>query len=576
MALIPGLAALPAEGSQNASFLPGRGQIRERLITAGIILLCLLISIPVLTIAGSLGRDSGGVWQHLLDTLLWSYIGQSLVLMGGVGVLVLVLGIIPAWLVTMTRFPGSRMLEWALVLPLAMPAYIIAYTYTGMLDITGPVQTWIREWTGLAFGEYWFPDIRSMGGAITMLALVLYPYVYLLSRMAFLEQSVCVLEVSRTLGAGPLTAFRRVALPLARPAIVAGLALVLMETLADYGTVQYFGLSTFTTGIFRTWFGMGSPTAAAQLSAVLMTFILVLVLTEQWSRNRSRYFHTSNRYSRIPQPRLRGWKAWTALLACALPVLAGFVIPVFQLVLWALQSWSVIDRDDFIELTFNSLRLAAMAAVIVLTLALVVAYLKRLRPGLLMRSVFRVLGLGYAIPGTVIAVGILIPFAAFDNGVDSFMRSHFDLSSGLLLSGTLVAVLFAYVVRFLPIAMNTLDAGLGKIKPTMDDAGRSMGYTAWQLLRRIHIPMLRGSLLTAALLVFVDVLKELPATLILRPFNFNTLAIRTYELANQERLAEAAVSALMIVLAGIIPVIILSLSISGSRPGYDKPRRQGS
>lgn len=576
MALIPGLAPLPGEGPRNESFLPGRGQIRDRLTTAGIILLCLLISIPVLTIAVSLGRDSGGVWQHLLDTLLWSYIGQSLVLMGGVGLLVLALGIIPAWLVTMTRFPGSRILEWALVLPLAMPAYIIAYTYTGMLDITGPVQTWIREWTGLTFGEYWFPDIRSMGGAITMLALVLYPYVYLLSRMAFLEQSVCVLEVSRTLGAGPLAAFRRVALPLARPAIVAGLALVLMETLADYGTVQYFGLSTFTTGIFRTWFGMGSPTAAAQLSAVLMTFILVLVLTEQWSRNRSRYFHTSNRYSRIPQPRLRGWKAWISLLACALPVLAGFLIPVFQLVLWALQSWSVIDRDDFIELTFNSLRLAAMAAVIVLTLAMLVAYLKRLRPGILMRSVFRVLGLGYAIPGTVIAVGILIPFAAFDNGVDSFMRSRFDFSSGLLLSGTLIAVLFAYVVRFLPVAMNTLDAGLGKIKPTMDDAGRSMGYTAWQLLRRIHIPMLRGSLLTAALLVFVDVLKELPATLILRPFNFNTLAIRTYELANQERLAEAAVSALMIVLAGIIPVIILSLSISGSRPGYDKPRRQGT
>lgn len=576
MALIPGLAALPGEGSQNTSFLSGRGQIRERLTTAGIILLCLLISIPVLTIAVSLGRDSGGVWQHLLDTLLWSYIGQSLVLMGGVGLSVLVLGIIPAWLVTMTRFPGSRILEWALVLPLAMPAYIIAYTYTGMLDITGPVQTWIREWTGLAFGEYWFPDIRSMGGAITMLALVLYPYVYLLSRMAFLEQSVCVLEVSRTLGAGPLSAFRRVALPLARPAIVAGLALVLMETLADYGTVQYFGLSTFTTGIFRTWFGMGSPTAAAQLSAVLMGFILVLVLTEQWSRNRSRYFHTSSRYSRLPQPRLRGWKASAALLACALPVLAGFLIPVFQLSLWALQSWSVIDRDDFVELTFNSLRLAAMAAVIVLTLAMLVAYLKRLRPGILMRSVFRVLGLGYAIPGTVIAVGILIPFAAFDNGVDTFMRSSFDVSTGLLLSGTLVAVLFAYVVRFLPVAMNTLDAGLGKIKPTMDDAGRSMGYTAWQLLRRIHIPMLRGSLLTAALLVFVDVLKELPATLILRPFNFNTLAIRTYELANQERLAEAAVSALMIVLAGIIPVIILSLSISGSRPGYDKPRRQGS
>ncbi|MGM0633028.1 MAG: ABC transporter permease [Pseudomonadota bacterium] len=570
MALIPGLT-VPGTSSHTGVSVSGNAQFRDRFTVAGIIILCLLISIPVLTIVSSLGRDSDGVWSHLFDTLLFEYIGQSLLLMGGVGVLVLFLGIGPAWLVTMTRFPGSRMLEWALVLPLAMPAYIIAYTYTGMLDITGPLQTWIRDWTGLAFGEYWFPDIRSMGGAVTMLALVLYPYVYLLSRMAFLEQSVCVLEVSRTLGAGPVTAFRRIALPLARPAIVAGLALVLMETLADYGTVQYFGLSTFTTGIFRTWFGMGSPTAASQLSAVLMMFILFLVVTEQWSRNRSRYFHTSSRYSRLPQTRLRGGKALLALVACGLPVLAGFVIPVIQLVSWALQSWSVIDRGDFVELTVNSLRLAAMAAVIVLTLALLVAYLKRLRPGMLMRSVFRVLGMGYAIPGTVIAVGILIPFAAFDNGVDSFMRDRFDTSTGLLLSGTLIAVLFAYVVRFLPVAMNTLDAGLGKIRPTMDDAGRSMGYSPWQLLRRIHIPMLRGSLLTASLLVFVDVLKELPATLILRPFNFNTLAIRTYELANQERLAEAAVSALMIVLAGIIPVIILSLSISGSRPGYDKP-----
>lgn len=572
MALVPGLAPLPGGEPYAGNRLQDEGQFRDRLTTVAIILLCLLVSIPVLTIAFSVAQDSDGVWRHLLDTLLWDYVGQSLLLMSGVGVLVLLLGIVPAWLVTMTRFPGSRILEWALVLPLAMPAYIIAYTYTGMLDITGPVQTWIRDWTGLAFGEYWFPQIHSMGGAITMLSLVLYPYVYLLSRMAFLEQSVCVLEVSRTLGAGPVTAFRRVALPLARPAIVAGLALVLMETLADYGTVQYFGLSTFTTGIFRTWFGMGSATAAAQLSAVLMAFILVLVLTEQWSRNRSRYFHTSSRYSRLPQPQLTGWKGLAALLVCGLPVLAGFVIPVVQLVLWAVESWAVINRDDFLSLVFNSLRLAVMAAVIVLTLALLVAYLKRLRPGLLMSGVFRVLGLGYAIPGTVIAVGILIPFAAFDNGVDSIMRSHFDVSTGLLLSGTLVAVLFAYVVRFLPVAMNTLDAGLGKIRPTMDDAGRSMGYTAWQLLRRIHIPMLRGSLLTAALLVFVDVLKELPATLILRPFNFNTLAIRTYELANQERLAEAASSALMIVLAGIIPVIILSLSISGSRPGHDKSR----
>jgi iron(III) transport system permease protein len=534
-----------------------------------IIALCVLLSIPVLSVFSAIGSDSDGVWRHLVDTLLWSYIGQSLGLMTGVGLLVLILGVAPAWLVTMTRFPGSRWLEWALVLPLAMPAYIIAYTYTGMLDVTGPVQAFIRDSFGLRYGDYWFPQIRSMGGAITMLALVLYPYVYLLSRMAFIEQSVCVLEVSRTLGAGPWRAFFRVAVPLARPAIIAGLALVLMETLADYGTVQYFGLSTFTTGIFRTWFGMGSATAAAQLSALLMLFILILVVTEQWSRNKARYHHTSTRYSRIKRIPLSGWRMTAALLVCLIPVLCGFLIPLLQLSWWAWDTRALVDFSVFGTLIGNSLKLASIAAVIALTLGLGISYAKRLQPGILMRSATRILGLGYAIPGTVIAVGVLVPFAWFDNTLDAWMRKTFDVSTGLLISGTLVAVIFAYVVRFLPVALNTVDAALGKIKPSMDDAGRSMGLGPFTILRRIHIPMLRGSLLTASLLVFVDVLKELPATLILRPFNFNTLAIRTYELANQERLTEAAASALAIVLAGIIPVIIISLSISASRPGHD-------
>ncbi|MEX0964704.1 MAG: iron ABC transporter permease [Pseudohongiellaceae bacterium] len=535
-----------------------------------ILLLCAVLSLPVLTIFLSVGSDSDGVWQHLYDTLLLEYISQSLVLMLGVGCLVLVLGVIPAWLVTMSRFPGSRMLEWALVLPLAIPAYIIAYTYTGMLDVGGPVQSAIREWFDLSYGEYWFPAVRSTGGAIVMLSLVLYPYVYLLSRVAFLEQSVCVLEVSRTLGATPTRTLFRIAIPLARPAIVAGLALVLMETLADYGTVQYFGLSVFTTGIFRTWFGMGSSTAAAQLSVVLMLFILGLVLAEHWSRQQARYHHTSNKYSRLPQLQLHGWKKLAAMIFCLLPLIAGFLIPFTQLLFWTIETWALIDRSAFLTLFLNSVKLATIAAAVALLLGLCIAYGKRLHPSLPVRTGFRVLGLGYAIPGTVIAVGVLIPFAWLDNTVDSWMRQQFDISTGLLLSGSLVAVVFAYTVRFLPVAMNTIDAGLGKIKPAMDDVGKSLGMGPGRILRKVHIPMLQTSLLTGALLVFVDVLKELPATLILRPFNFSTLAIRTYELANQERLAEAASSALMIVLAGIIPVIILSLSISRSRPGNDQ------
>ncbi len=541
----------------------------SRLPMLGILLLCLLLSVPVLTILTSITSSSDGVWQHLYDTVLGDYVTHSLTLLVGVGLAVLVLGIGPAWLVTMTRFPGSRILEWALVLPLAMPAYIIAYTYTGMLDIGGPLQVWIRETFEVRFGDYWFPNVRSLAGAVAMLSLVLYPYVYLLSRTAFLEQSVCVLEVSRTLGASPWQAFTRVAMPLARPAIIAGLSLVLMETLADYGTVQYFGVSAFTTGIFRTWFGLGSLTAAAQLAAVLLIFILFLVMTENWSRQKARYHHTSNKYSRLPQIPLTGWKRVAAMIYCFLPVLLGFLIPFIQLSLWAMDTWHLVDKDSFFTLFMNSLELASITAIIALLLGVFITYSKRLRPTLPLRSIVRVMGLGYAIPGTVIAVGVLIPFAWFDNTLDAWMREHFDISTGLLLSGTLIAVVFAYLVRFLPVALNTLDAGLGKIKPTMDDVGRSMGLNPLQILRRVHVPLLQGSLLTASLLVFVDVLKELPATLILRPFNFNTLAIRTYELANQERLAEASSSALMIVLAGIIPVIILSKSISRSRPGHD-------
>lgn len=566
------LSEAPQEGASSRL----RSGIQAHWVAVAILLLCILLSIPILTILFSIGSASDGVWEHLYSTVLGDYVLHSLGLMVGVGLAVLVIGIGPAWLVTMTRFPGSRMLEWALVLPLSIPAYIIAYTYTGMLDIGGPVQSWIRETFSIRYGDYWFPQVRSLGGAITMLSLVLYPYVYLLSRMAFLEQSVCVLEVSRTLGASPWRAFTRVAVPLARPAIIAGLSLVLMETLADYGTVQYFGVSAFTTGIFRTWFGLGSPTAAAQLAAVLMIFILVLVLAEHWSRNKARYHHTSNRYTRLPQIELRGWKRAAAMVYCILPVLLGFVIPFIQLALWALETWHLIDRDGFITLFTNSLKLASITALLALLLGLFITYSKRMRPTLMLRSTVRILGLGYAIPGTVIAVGVLIPFAWFDNTVDAWMREHFEISTGLLISGTLVAVVFAYLVRFLPVALNTLDAGLGKIRPTMDDAGRSMGLRPWQILRRVHVPIMRGSLLTASLLVFVDVLKELPATIILRPFNFNTLAIRTYELANQERLAEAACSALMIVLAGIIPVIILSQTISRSRPGHDSKQPSGS
>lgn len=525
--------------------------------------LALLFSAPLFTVIWLGLQSSGDNWQHLQQTVLPDYISNSLTLMLGVATGSLLLGVSSAWLTSMCRFPGRKLLQWALLLPLAMPAYIVAYTYTGMLDFAGPVQSFIREITNWGYGDYWFPEVRSLSGAIVVMSLVLYPYVYLMARAAFLEQSVCVLEVSRSLGNTPWQSFMRVALPLARPAIVAGLSLALMETLADYGTVAYFGVDVFTTGIFRTWFGMGDSASAARLASLLLLFVFSLVMLERFSRRKARYHLTSNRLHQAAEYRLRGWRAWSATLICLLPVALGFLLPALQLGWWSWLTRETID-SRFIELTLNSFALALAAAVLALLLALVLGYGRRIlpRPMLLLSS--RIAAMGYAVPGTVIAVGIIIPLAWFDNQLDAWMRAYFDVSTGLLLSGTLFALLFAYSVRFLAVSLQSVEAGLGKIKPSMDDAARSLGYRASQTLWYIHMPLMRRSLLTAVLIVFVDVMKELPATLILRPFNFNTLAVRAFELASDERLAESASAALMIVLAGLIPVILLSRSISRS------------
>ena len=536
---------------------------------AGVILVALVLALPVLVVFGFVFQPAGEVWRHLADTVLQDYVTNSVLLLLGVGAGTLFGGVASAWLCSMCQFPGRRVFEWALLLPMAIPAYIIAYTYTGMLDFAGPVQTGLRELFGWSYGDYWFPQIRSLGGAIIMLSLVLYPYVYLLARAAFLEQSICVLEVGRTLGAGAWTGFFRIALPLARPAVIAGLSLALMEALADYGTVQYFGVATFTTGIFRTWFGLGDAAAAAQLAAMMMSVVFLLIVLERWSRRQARYHHTTGRYRHLPRYRLEGRHAAAAFGLCLLPLLFGFLLPAGQLLAWAVQTAESTLDAEFLRLVWHSLGLALAAALLALLFGLFMAYGKRLRGSLGVAAAVRVAGMGYAVPGTVIAVGVLIPFAWIDNRIDAWMRDSFDISTGLILSGTLAALLFAYTVRFLAVSLQTVEAGLGKIKFSMDDAARSLGLSPNQVLTRIHMPIMRGSLLTALLLVFVDVLKELPATLILRPFNFNTLAVRAFELASDERLAESSTAALAIVLVGIIPVILLSRSITRSRPGHD-------
>lgn len=528
-----------------------------------VLALVVAAAFPVASVAWHLTAPSGEVWEHLAATVLPIYLANSLWLMLGVGFGVSVGGIGTAWLVTMCRFPGSRVLEWALLLPMAMPAYVVAYTYTGLLDYPGPVQSTLRA----AFGwtsprDYWFPEIRSLGGAAAVMSMVLYPYVYMLARSAFLSQSVCVLEASRTLGRTPLKSFFQVALPLARPAIVTGIALALMETLNDFGTVHYFAVDTFTTGIYRTWLGMGQPAVAAQLGAVLMVFILGLLIAERTSRGSRRFHHTTGRYRHLAQLRLHGWKAPAAMIFCFLPIVLGFLLPAGILGSWALNL-GVAEAlgDGFGTLTLNSLILAALAGAAAVAAGLVLAYAQRLRPSRLVRAGVRAASLGYAVPGSVIAVGAMVPLTRFDH----LLAGH--LGTGLILTGGIAALVYAYLVRFLAIATNGIESALSKVTPNIEAASRSLGQSPLGTLRHVHLPMIRGGLMTAGLLVFVDVMKELPATLIMRPFNFDTLATRAFTLASDERLSHAAAPALAIVLAGLIPVMLLTRAIRQSRPG---------
>ena len=525
----------------------------------------LLIALPLITVISFVAYPAGDVWQHLLQTVLKDYVINSLLLAAGVAVGTTLIGVSTAWLTTVCDFPGRSWMTWALLLPLAMPAYIIAYTYTGMLDYAGPVQFVLREVFDVGEGAYWFPEIRSLGGAIVMLSLVLYPYVYLLARAAFLEQSVAIIDASRTLGYGPWASFFFVSVPIARPAIVAGVSLALMETLADYGTVQYFGISTFTTGIFRTWFGLGDTIAAAQLSALLMGFVLTLLVIERWSRSRMRFHRVGQRLDRVSSVRLWGWRSVVATLFCVLVLALGLLLPAVQLGIWFLRTAATMVDETFMRLVINTVSLAAITAIVTVGLSIFLGYGGRLHPTPLVRSAIRIAGMGYALPGTVIAVGVMLPFAWMDNALNALLEQQFGISPGLLLSGTLAALLFGYVVRFLAVSLSTFESGLSGIRPTMDDSARSLGYKPLALVWRIHVPLLRGSLLTAMLLVFVDVMKELPATLVLRPFNFNTLAVRAFELASDERLADSSTAALAIVFTGVIPVILLSRWIDTGR-----------
>jgi len=527
-----------------------------------------IILLPLGTIIVlALGSDEN-VWPHLLQTVLPHALADTLMLMGGVSLLSLLLGTSAAWLVTMYRFPGRGLFDRLLVLPLAMPTYIVAYCYVELLDYSGPIQVMLRALFGWnSARDYWFPEIRTLGGCVLVLSSVLYPYVYLSARASFAQQSVCVLEVARTLGQTPIGAFHRVALPLARPALAAGVALTLMECLNDLGAAQYLGVQTLTVSIYTTWLQHSNLAGAAQIALVALLLVLALLLGERAARGGARVHHTTGRYRSIPFSDLAGWRAYLVAAACSVPVIAGFILPLLVLLAQASTYLSEALLLGFWRAVRNSITVAGAAAISTVCLGLALVYARRLTEQALVRAVVPLASLGYALPGTVLAIGLLLPLAAFDNAFDQVLRAAFGISSGLVLSGSLFIVVLAYTLRFLAIALGSLEAGFEKLSPNLDAVARTLGETALSSLRRVHVPLLVPALGAAALLVFVDGMKELPATLLLRPFNFETLATLAYSYAALEQFERAALGALTIVLIGLVPVLLLHQAVAGGRAG---------
>ena len=524
-----------------------------------------VLAVPVLAIFWSVTQDSDGIWEHLAATVLSDYVSNTLVLSAGVGFGTLLIGVTTAWLVTTCRFPLSRILRWALVLPLAIPTYLSAYALTDLFQFSGPVQSWLREVSGWERQDYWFPEVRSLPGAIVILTLGLYPYVYLAARAGFASQSASVIEVSRTLGIGFWGRLFRVTLPLARPSIFAGLILVLMETLAEFGAVDYCAVDTFSTGIYRTWMSRGSHTAAAQLSVCLLCVAGLLYVTELLARRSARFHHATQRTRAADLTRLRFGHGCLAVLLCLAPILAGFVFPVGRFIMLSIESGDARASELLGDLISNSLLVGVLAVGATVTTGFLLSCLRRRTQSVATAIAVQIAGMGYAIPGGVIAIGVLGPVWFLEDGLLALIERYTDWTPGLFLSGTLVAVLVGYQVRFLAVPLNVIGAGFARIPPAMDHAARTLGSSSVGVLRRVHLPLLGSSLVSAALLVFVDVLKELPATLILRPFDFDTLSVRVYHLASDERLAEASTSALAIVAVGLVPVVLLTRILEGHR-----------
>ncbi len=527
--------------------------------SVGAVLVVMVVLAPVISVLWIALTPTENIWPHLMSTVMPRYLGNTLVLMLGVAAVTAGLGTGTAWLVTMYRFPGRGWLDVALLFPMAIPAYVGAYALVDFLEYAGPLQAGMRAAFGWSSAQdYWFPEIRARGPAVIVLSGALFPYVYLLARAAFRETSAEAYETARALGCGPWALFWRVGLPMARPAIATGVALVMMETVADYGTVQHFGVQTLTTGIFSTWLNGGNAGGAAQIAGVVLLLIFALVALERLSRRRARFFRTS-RAARPVQPKvLTGMRAGLASLACLIPFGIGFLLPVAVMAKLSVANLDVWADPGLGAALVNTLMVGGIAAIVTVGAALFLVYGLRMMGREVARWVLPVTALGYAAPGAVLALGLLIPLAAFDNWLADGIEGVTGVDPGLILTGTSAAIVLAYVVRFFGVAQGAVDTAFGRVSPNMPMAARSLGRTAGGALQAVYLPLMRGSVATALLIVFVDCVKELPATLLLRPFNFNTLSTRVFELASLERLGEAAPAALLVMGVGLIAVIALA------------------
>lgn len=539
--------------------------LTDRLLKWGALLAASICLLPMIAVVIAAAMGTTDTLRHLADTVLLRYTLTTLYLVLIVMVGTAVIGTGAAWLVTMTRFPGRGVLEVMLALPFAFPAYVMGFAYTDFLDHPGAVQTLLRSVTGWGPRDYWFPEIRSIGGAGLMFIFVLYPYVYLLARSAFLRESATANLAARSMGRSALGAFWLVSLPIARPAIAGGVLLAVMETIADFGTVSYFGIQTFATGIYTSWFSFADRGGAAQLAFCLLVFALFVAILEQTQRGAARN-HGAGLRDRTPKKALlSGWRAASAFTFCAVPVFFGFLLPIILLVTMSLDSEQNLFSNRYTGFIKNSLILASTAAFVTVLMAIVLSSYKRFRPGTLAHNAANIARVGYAVPGGVIAVGLLVPFAALDNSIDALAEAYFDTSTGLIFTGTISVLVIAYMVRFMAAAINTYESGLATLNTNLESVSRTLGSNSAGILYRVHLPVLKTSVFTAMLIVFVDVMKELPATLIMRPFNFDTLAVQAHRLASDERLAGAAVPSLVIVLIGLLPVILLCRRLSKTR-----------